>query len=127
VPLIERSRVISQSCAIWDCEASLPLPNFALVLVQGHAHVPLHLVTDADNALRRTVTMAYRTARDAGCSHHHALELADAVYFQAHPEELGDRLEASARIDAMITSAINSDPRWFWKNMCALIDADTST
>jgi hypothetical protein len=78
---------------------------------------------DADNPLHRTVAMAYRSAREAGHSHDHAVDAAEAVYFQALPEELTDRLGASARIDAMIASAINFDACWFWKNMRTLIDA----
>ena len=61
--------------------------------------------------------MAYRTGREAGRSHHDALDAAEAVYFQAHPEALADRLAASARINEMIASAINVDPEWFWKNV----------
>jgi hypothetical protein len=80
-------------------------------------------VTDTDKPLRRRVAMAYRTAREAGHSHHHALDAAEVVYFRAHPEELADRLEASARVDAIIASAINFDPRWFWKNVHALIES----
>jgi len=43
--------------------------------------------------------MAYRTARQVGRSRHEALDVAEAVYFQAHPEALADRLAASARIN----------------------------
>jgi hypothetical protein len=39
--------------------------------------------------------MAYRTVREAGGSHHDALDAAEAVYFQARPEALADNLEAS--------------------------------
>jgi hypothetical protein len=61
--------------------------------------------------------MAYRTAREAGHSHHDALAAAKAVYFRARPEAMANRLEASARINEMIASAIQADARWFWKNM----------
>jgi hypothetical protein len=80
-------------------------------------------VTDTDKPLRRRVAMAYRAARDVGHSHHHALDAAEVVYFRAHPGELADKPEASARVDAIIASATNFDPRWFWKNVRALIDA----
>jgi hypothetical protein len=30
---------------------------------------------------------------------------------------MADRLEASARINEMIASAIQADARWFWKNV----------
>jgi hypothetical protein len=78
-------------------------------------------VTDAEKPLRRAVAMAYRTGREAGRSHHDALDAAEAVYFQAHPEALADRLAASARINEMIASAINVDPKWFWKNVRTLM------
>jgi hypothetical protein len=52
-----------------------------------------------------------------GRSHHDALDAAEAVYFQAHPEVPDNRLAASARINEMIASAINVDPKWFWKNV----------
>ena len=32
--------------------------------------------------------MAYRTAREAGRSHHAALDAAEAVYYQARPEAM---------------------------------------
>jgi hypothetical protein len=63
--------------------------------------------------------MAYRSAREAGLSHHHALDAAEAAYFQARPEALADRLEASAHVNGMIASAIQVDPKWFWKNVRA--------
>jgi hypothetical protein len=61
--------------------------------------------------------MAYRSAREAGHSHHDALAAAQAIYFRAKPEAMADRLEASARINEMIASAIQTDARWFWKAM----------
>jgi len=67
--------------------------------------------------------MAYRTARETGRSHHDALDAADAVYFGARPEAAADRLEASARINEMIASAIRVDPQWFCKNVRAVIEA----
>jgi hypothetical protein len=76
-------------------------------------------VSAADKPLRQQVAMAYRTAREAGVSHHHALDAAEAAYFQAHPETLADRLAASAHTNEMIASAIRIDPKWFWKNVCA--------
>jgi hypothetical protein len=74
-------------------------------------------VTDAEKPLRCKVAMAYHSAREAGVSHHDALDAAEAVYFQAHPDALAARLEASAHINEMIASAINVDPKWFWKNV----------
>jgi hypothetical protein len=76
-------------------------------------------VTNAEMPLRRAVAMAYRTVRETGRSHHDALDAAEAVYFQAHPEALADRLAASAQVNGMIASAIQVDPRWFWKNVRA--------
>jgi hypothetical protein len=63
-------------------------------------------VTEAEKPLRRQVAMAYRTAREAGLSHHAALAAAQAVYFQARRQALADGLAASARINEMIASAI---------------------
>jgi hypothetical protein len=80
-------------------------------------------VADADKPRRRQVAMAYRTAREVGLSHHDALDAAEAAYFQAHPEALANRLEASAHVNSMIASAINVDPRWFWKNVRAQYSA----
>jgi hypothetical protein len=37
--------------------------------------------------------MAYRAAREAGRSHHDALDAAEAIYTQARPEAMGDPLE----------------------------------
>jgi hypothetical protein len=75
-------------------------------------------VTDAE-PLRRAVAMAYRTAREVGRSYDDALDAAEAVYCQAHPEALAERLAASARINELIASAIQADPKWFWKNVRA--------
>jgi hypothetical protein len=80
-------------------------------------------VSDADKPLRRGVVMAYRTALEAGRSHHVALGAAKAVYYQARPEVMGHPLAASARINEMIASAIRVDPVWFWKNVRALIES----
>jgi hypothetical protein len=63
------------------------------------------------------VAMAYRTGREAGRFHHDALDAAEDVYFEAHPEALADRLAVSGRTNEMIASAINVDPQWFWKNV----------
>jgi hypothetical protein len=72
-------------------------------------------VTDADKPLRRGVTMAYRTALEAGRSHHAALDAARTVYAQARPEAMGDPLAASARITITVTvhsiGASNDWPR----------------
>jgi hypothetical protein len=76
----------------------------------------------ARHELRREVAMAYRTACEAGRSHHEALDAASAVYSHAHSETLGDPLAASARVDEMIASTIRVDPQWFWKNVHALIE-----
>ncbi len=61
--------------------------------------------------------MAYRDTREARLSHHGALAAAEAVYFQAHPQVMADRLEASTRVNEMIASAIQIDAQWFWKNV----------
>ena len=42
-----------------------------------------------------------------------ALAAAQAIYFRAKPEAMAARLEASARINEMIASAIQADARWF--------------
>jgi hypothetical protein len=84
-------------------------------------------VTDADKPLRRRVAMAYRSASEAGLSHHDALDAAEDVYFEAHPprhQPTGSRHRP--RINEMIASAINVDPKWFWKNVRASIDAARS-
>ena len=47
------------------------------------------------------------------------LDAAEAVYFKAHPEAMADRLAASARVNELIASAIQTDPKWFWKNVRA--------
>ena len=67
--------------------------------------------------------MAYRTARKAMLSHEAAINAAEAVYLEAHPESLANRLAASARVNELIASAIQADPKWFWKNVRAAIDA----
>ena len=77
-------------------------------------------VTGVDKPLRRTVAMAYRTAREAGLSHHDALAPATAIYCEAHPETSADVLAASARINETIASAISVGHTWFWKNVRAL-------
>jgi hypothetical protein len=71
----------------------------------GRSHSPPS-VADADKPLRRTVALAYRTAREARLSHHDALDAAEAVYFEAHPDAVADWLAASAHINGMIASAI---------------------
>jgi hypothetical protein len=76
-------------------------------------------VTEAEKPLRRRVAMAYRTAREAMLSHEAAGDAAEAVYFKAHPEAMADRLAASARVNELIASAIQTDPKWFWKNVRA--------
>jgi hypothetical protein len=76
-------------------------------------------VTEAEKPLRRQVGMAYRTVREAGRSHHEALDAAEALYFEAHPKAVADRLAASARVNELIASAIQTNPKWFWKNMRA--------
>ena len=48
-------------------------------------------VADAHKPLRREVAMAYRTAREAGHSHHEALAAAKAVYFRARPKAMAER------------------------------------
>src|SRR5258708_39688745 len=75
-------------------------------------------VSAADKPLRQQVAMAYRTAREAGVSHHHALDAAEAAYFQAHPETLADRLAASAPPNAMISSARPMHPKWCLESVC---------
>jgi lambda repressor-like predicted transcriptional regulator len=80
-------------------------------------------VTEAEKPLRRAVAMAYRTGREAGRSHHDALDAAEAVYFQAHPDALANRLAASARVNGLIASAINVHPKWFWRNVRARYEA----
>ena len=42
---------------------------------------------------------------------------------QAHPEALANRLQASARVNEMIASAIHVDPKWFWRNVRSLMQA----
>ena len=80
-------------------------------------------VTEDEKPLRREVAMAYRATREAGRSHHEAVDAARAVYSQARPEAMGAPLAASARINEMIASAIRVDPVWFWKNVRALIES----
>jgi hypothetical protein len=72
-------------------------------------------VDEADKPLRREVAMAYRSAREAGQGHASAYQAAMAVYCAARPGE--PRLAASERVYAMIASAINIDPAWFWKDV----------
>ncbi len=43
-------------------------------------------VTEDEKPLRREVAMAYRATREAGRSHHEAVDAARAVYSQARPE-----------------------------------------
>jgi len=81
-------------------------------------------VTKDEKPLRRDVAMAYRAAREAGRTHEESFDAAEAVYFQARPGAVGDRLAASARINELIASAIQADPGWFWKNVRARYSAD---
>jgi hypothetical protein len=74
-------------------------------------------VTDAEKPLRRVVAVAYRSARQAGRSHHAALDEAEAAYLAAHPDAGGDPGEMSARVNEMIASAINGNPKWFWQGV----------
>jgi hypothetical protein len=71
---------------------------------------------DADKPLRRQVAMAYRAAREAMLSHEDAIDAAEAVYFEAHPEAMADRLAASARVSEMVAAAFNVHLKWLWKN-----------
>ncbi len=97
--------------SLFGCPATLDQCPTASYLIQAPT------VTDAEKPLRRQVAMAYRTAREAGLSHHDALDAAEAAHFQAHPEAAADRLAASARINEVIASAIQVDPQWFWRNV----------
>jgi hypothetical protein len=81
----------------------------------GHLRPPT--VTEAERPLRRAVAMAYRSARELGRSHHAAVGMAETAYTAARPEARADPGAASARINEMIASAINTDPTWFWKNI----------
>jgi hypothetical protein len=72
-------------------------------------------VEEAGKPLRRAVAMAYRGALEAGWTHRRAYEAAMAVYNSERPGQ--ERLAASARVSEMIVSAINVNPRWFWKNV----------
>src|SRR5258708_2570581 len=80
-------------------------------------------ITEAEKPLRRAAAMAYRIVREAGRCHHAAVDAAEAVYFEAHPEAMADRLAASARINELIASATQADPKWFWKNVRSLMEA----
>jgi hypothetical protein len=51
-------------------------------------------------------------ARELGRSHHAAIAMAEAAYTAARPEARADPGAASARINEMIASAINTDPMW---------------
>jgi hypothetical protein len=75
------------------------------------ARLPPPTVTDAEKPTRRQVAMAYRTSREAMLSHEAAIDTAEAVYFEAHPEATADRLTASARVNELIASAIQTDPK----------------
>jgi hypothetical protein len=77
---------------------------------------PPHIDTK-DRPLRRKVAMAYRTAREAGKSHDRAFDAAMTVYLEARPEVKTDRLVASEKVAAMISSAVSADPAWFWRNV----------
>ena len=86
------------------------------------SHLRPPTVTEAERPLRRAVAMAYRSARELGRSHHAAVAMAEAAYTAARPEARADPGAASARINAMIASAINTDPTWFWKNISSEIE-----
>jgi hypothetical protein len=81
------------------------------------SHLRPPTVTEAERPLRRAVAMAYRTAREAGGSHHAAVATAKQAYCSARPDARADPGAASARINEMIASAISIDPTWFWKNI----------
>src|SRR5260370_42094414 len=76
-------------------------------------------VSAADKPLRQQAALAYRTAREAGVSHHHALDAAEAAYFQAYPETLADRLAASAHPNEILASALRLGPQRFSSNVSA--------
>jgi hypothetical protein len=75
------------------------------------------IITASEIPLRRTVAMAYRTAREAGRSHDTALNPAMEVYYEARPEARADPSEASHRVMQLISSAVRVDRAWFWKNI----------
>ena len=56
-------------------------------------------VTDAEKPLRRQVAMAYRTARETMLSHEAAIDAAEAVYFEAHPEAAVFQFEVQQRLN----------------------------
>jgi hypothetical protein len=65
--------------------------------------------------LRRKVALAYRDGMTTGMSHHSSWERAFSVYADAEPEKAADRIAASYEVNIMIASAINADPKWFWR------------
>jgi hypothetical protein len=78
--------------------------------VPSPAYVP-----PEQHELRRKIALAYRDGMTAGLSHHSAWERAWAVYAAAEPERAKDRIPASLEVNLMIASAINVDPKWFWR------------
>jgi hypothetical protein len=70
-----------------------------------------------DHPIRRKVALAYRTTREAGGSHDDAMGHAMMAYFDERPDEYSNPTAASDRVAAMISSAINADPEWFWRGV----------
>ena len=63
------------------------------------------------------MALAYRSTREAGGSHHDAMGFAMMAYYEERPEAYADRVAASHQVAVFISSAINADPVWFWRNV----------
>jgi hypothetical protein len=70
-----------------------------------------------DLAFRRKVALAYRTAREAGKSHHRAFHATMSVYLEVRLEEKADQRTTSEKVAAMRSSAVSVDPEWFWRGV----------
>jgi hypothetical protein len=63
------------------------------------------------------VALAYRSTREAGGSHRHAMGFAMMAYYEERPDEYNNPTAASDRVAAMISSAVSVDPEWFWQSV----------
>ena len=70
-----------------------------------------------DHPIRRKVVLAYRSTREAGGSHHDAMGFAMMAYYEERPEAYADQVAASHQVAIFISSAINADSEWFWRNV----------
>ena len=63
------------------------------------------------------MVLAYRSTREAGGSYDDAMAFAMMAYYEERSEAYNDRVAASHQVAIFISSAINADLAWFWRNV----------